>query len=252
MVARQTVVLQSQVLIRRLPSPQLSANLLVGCHLGWHMAADWPLWGATEENITKKEPLVHQKHTKKKKSNQLRNRKWNHKLSNSITRVVRILWVPTKRSRDILHQAKGITLIESTQIRWFSRWAGGGGWPSRAKLSGGQESQTKGQGTVWLPLKWAIAEAARQGPEGQIKDYSYDILLTEKRWSTRGAKGSGQTKAPRLKRKMLTLGSRICCCGMLCCWCWWRCRWLRTRHANHKSIWQRFGVWGLNLKNGVK
>ncbi len=67
MVARQTVVLQSRVQIRRLPSQQLSANLLVGCHLGWHMAAGWPLWGATEEKITKKEPLVHQKHTKKKK-----------------------------------------------------------------------------------------------------------------------------------------------------------------------------------------
>ncbi len=68
MVARQTVVLKSRVQIWRLPSPQLSANLLVGCHLGWHMSAGWPLWGATEEKITKKEPLVHQKHTKKKKS----------------------------------------------------------------------------------------------------------------------------------------------------------------------------------------
>jgi hypothetical protein len=38
-VARQTVVLQSRVRIRRLPSPQLTANLLVGCHLGWHLAA---------------------------------------------------------------------------------------------------------------------------------------------------------------------------------------------------------------------
>jgi hypothetical protein len=39
MVACQTVVLQSWVRIRRLPSPQLTANLLVGCHLGWHLAA---------------------------------------------------------------------------------------------------------------------------------------------------------------------------------------------------------------------
>ncbi len=31
-------------------------------------------------------------------------------------------------SRDILHRAEGITLIESTQIRWFSRWSGEGGW----------------------------------------------------------------------------------------------------------------------------
>jgi hypothetical protein len=38
-----------------------------------------------------------------------------------VTRVVGNLWVPTKRSKDILQQAKGITLIESTQVRWFSR-----------------------------------------------------------------------------------------------------------------------------------
>ncbi len=38
MVARQTVVLQSRVRIRRLPSSQLTANLLVGCHLGCHLA----------------------------------------------------------------------------------------------------------------------------------------------------------------------------------------------------------------------
>jgi hypothetical protein len=43
-------------------------------------------------------------------------------------------------------------------------------------LSGGQESQTKGQGTVRLPPQWATTEAARRGPEGQIKDYSHDKL----------------------------------------------------------------------------
>jgi hypothetical protein len=37
-VASLTVVLQSRVRIRRLPSPQLTANRLVGCHLGWHLA----------------------------------------------------------------------------------------------------------------------------------------------------------------------------------------------------------------------
>jgi hypothetical protein len=38
MVAHQTVVLQSWVRIRYLPSPQQTANLLEGCHLGWHLA----------------------------------------------------------------------------------------------------------------------------------------------------------------------------------------------------------------------
>jgi hypothetical protein len=41
-------------------------------------------------------------------------------------RVVGNLRVPTGQSNDILLQAKGITGIESTQIRWFSRWSGGG------------------------------------------------------------------------------------------------------------------------------
>ncbi len=38
-VACLTVVLQSRVQIWCLPSPQLTANLMVGCHLGWHLAA---------------------------------------------------------------------------------------------------------------------------------------------------------------------------------------------------------------------
>jgi hypothetical protein len=50
---------------QRLCSPQLTANLLMGCHLGWHLAAGWPLWGSIEEKIMKNEPLVRQKHIKK-------------------------------------------------------------------------------------------------------------------------------------------------------------------------------------------
>ncbi len=34
----------------------------------------------------------------------------------------------TMRSRDILNKPKGIILIESTKIRWFSRRSGRGGW----------------------------------------------------------------------------------------------------------------------------
>ncbi len=49
-VARLTVVLQSWVQIPRLPSPQLTANLLVSCHLGWR--ADL-LRGDSGENCEK-------------------------------------------------------------------------------------------------------------------------------------------------------------------------------------------------------
>jgi hypothetical protein len=41
--------------------------------------------------------------------------------SDGIMRVVGNLRIPTGHSKDILLQAKGITGIESTQIRWFSR-----------------------------------------------------------------------------------------------------------------------------------
>jgi hypothetical protein len=38
-----------------------------------------------------------------------------------IMRIFGNLRVPTGHSKDILLQVKGITGIESTQIRWFSR-----------------------------------------------------------------------------------------------------------------------------------
>jgi hypothetical protein len=67
MVAYQTVVLQSWVQIRRLPSPQLTANLLVGCHLRMALGCGLTsLRGNRGENY-ENEPLVRQKHTKKKK-----------------------------------------------------------------------------------------------------------------------------------------------------------------------------------------
>jgi hypothetical protein len=42
-----------------------------------------------------------------------------HNYKDSVMRVARILWVPIAL-KDILQKAKGITLIESNQIRWFS------------------------------------------------------------------------------------------------------------------------------------
>ncbi len=84
-------------------------------------------------------------------------------------RVVGNLRVPTGHSRDISHHAKG-TIGRSTQIRWFSQWSGGGGWSGRAVLSGGQESQTNGQGTVQLPPQWATTEAAKRGARGPNKE----------------------------------------------------------------------------------
>ncbi len=91
-------------------------------------------------------------------------------------RIVGNLRVPTGHSRDILLQAKGITGIESTQIRWFSRRSGGGGWSGRAWLSGGQESQTRAK---VLSNCHPSGQQLRQPDgkaKGQIKDYSHDSL----------------------------------------------------------------------------
>jgi hypothetical protein len=34
--------------------------------------------------------------------------------------------------RTFCFKPRGIILVESTQIRWFLRWSGGGGWSGRA------------------------------------------------------------------------------------------------------------------------
>ncbi len=138
-----------------------------------------------------------------------------HNCNDSVTRVVRNLRVPTKRSRYILQQAKGITLIESTQIRWFSRWSGGGGWSGRAKLCESESAKslkTKGQGTFRLPLKWTTAEADRLGATGPNKRATLTTYLLKERdlkaalhWSARqtgkGKRQPAKEKASRLKRK---------------------------------------------------
>ncbi len=133
-------------------------------------------------------------------------RLWNY-CSDGIMRVVGNLQVPTGHSKDILLQAKGITGIESTQIRWFSRWSGGGGWSGRAYLSGGQESQTRGQGTVQLPPQWAPTEAARL--EGQRPNKG---LLSQQFTKEHRAYSSSDWKHSEAKgqrRKTLTLCSNL-------------------------------------------
>jgi hypothetical protein len=66
-VAYQAVVLQSRVRIWHLPSPQLTANLLVGCHLKMALGCGLTSVRGNRGKNYKNEPLVPQKHTKKKK-----------------------------------------------------------------------------------------------------------------------------------------------------------------------------------------
>jgi hypothetical protein len=97
-----------------------------------------------------------------------------------VTRVVGNLRVPTKRSRDILQQAKGITLIESTQIRRSdgSRddQAGEAG-PVEQSSAEAKSLKLRAKG---LPGCHPSGQQPRQpdrGPEGQIKNYSHGNLL---------------------------------------------------------------------------
>ncbi len=67
MVAHQAVVLQSRVRIRRLPNPQLTANLLVGCHLGMALGCGLTSVRGNIGKNDENELLVPPKNTKKKK-----------------------------------------------------------------------------------------------------------------------------------------------------------------------------------------
>ncbi len=93
-------------------------------------------------------------------------------------RVVLKLWVPTKRSRDILQQAKGIIGIESTQmvLKMIRRGRLVGQSSAEAK-----SLKTKGQGTVRLPPQWATAKAARLGDSGPNKRATLMTYLLKKK-----------------------------------------------------------------------
>jgi hypothetical protein len=54
-----------------------------------------------------------------------------HNYNDSVTKVARRLWVLLCAQGTFCFRPRGITFIESTQIRWFSRGSGGGGWSGR-------------------------------------------------------------------------------------------------------------------------
>jgi hypothetical protein len=174
-------------------------------------------------------------------------------------RVVGNLQVPTKRPTDILQQAKGITLIESTEIRWFSRWSGGGSWSGRAEAQRRPRlSKLRAKRLSDYHSSEAVVEAARRGASGLNKRATLTTYLLKKGelkssslldW--KGQKAAHQRKGTTDKKeRTLTLNSRCCCRREG--WWWCRCRWVRTRHADHKSMWQHVSVWGLSSTSGFK
>ncbi len=99
----------------------------------------------------------------------------------SFKRIFGYLRVPNKPSRDILQQAKGIILIESTQIRWFLRWSSGGSWSGRAEAQRRPRvSKLRAKGLSDYHSSETIVEAARQGASGLNKRATLTTCLPKK------------------------------------------------------------------------
>jgi hypothetical protein len=67
-------------------------------------------------------------------------------------------------SRDILHQSKGITFVESTKIRWFSRRSGWGGWSLLSKAKGSKPLKEDHQAWVYSDQMVLIIARREAGP----------------------------------------------------------------------------------------
>ncbi len=154
-----------------------------------------------------------------------------------------------KCSRDILPQAKGIILIESTQIRSFSRWSGGGGWFGRAVAQ--QRLRISKLRAKDFPTTTQMRQQSRQpegGPVGPNKGLLSWHVYSKRRagkqllvWLKKGQKAARQIKSITDKKERIAYSNS----GWWCRWeKWrqWRWWWVRTSRANHKSMWQRFGV----------
>jgi hypothetical protein len=93
-------------------------------------------------------------------------------------RAAGILQVPIMLSRNILWQ----TLIESTQIRWFSRWSGWGGWSGRAvALQRPRVSKLGLKGPSNYHSNEMAVEAARWGASGPsltlLRRHSFSLIF---------------------------------------------------------------------------
>ncbi len=163
-----------------------------------------------------------------------------------VMRIVGNLRVLTGHSRDILLQAKGITGIESTQIRWFLRWSGGGAGPVEHSSAEAKSLKLEAKGLSGCHPSGQQPRQPDGEARGQIKDYSQDNLWKNTELEAALTGSTVRQKAKR--RKMLTLCSNLeIAVGMMSRR--WRCRWVRTTITDHKFVQQRYGIWGLIPEN---
>ncbi len=99
---------------------------------------------------------------------------------------------------------RGITLIESTQTWWFSRWSGGGGWSGRAiaqRRTWVSKLGLKGPSPTTIPMRWQSRRPGR-GQGGRVKG-----LLSP--GSTRRGELENSSRQPRGLIKLGQKGSPL-------------------------------------------
>ncbi len=139
---------------------------------------------------------------------------------------------------------RGIVLVESSQIRRFSRRSGGGGWSCRALAQ--QRLRFSKVGLKRLSdyhFNQTVVESARWGASVLNKRDTLTEYLLKKESRTTAlsltrhrAKGSLPEKNTTVKKELLTLTLGNVADGRSWSrWWWW---WVRTSQANHKSMWQ--------------
>jgi hypothetical protein len=147
---------------------------------------------------------------------------------------------------------------------WSSPLRSDGSWDDQVGEAGPVEQSSAVAKSLKLRAKglsdcYSSEQQPRQpdgGPVGQIKGLlSWHVYKRKESWkvalfwSTKGQKAACQRKSPWIKKDAYSK-LRSCSCRREG-WSWCRCRWMRTRRTDHKSMRQRFGVWELSLKNGV-
>jgi hypothetical protein len=109
-----------------------------------------------------------------------------YKSNSMITRTLGYYEFLPCTQRTFCSKPRGITLIESTQIRWFLRWSGRGGWSGRAIAQWRPRVSKLGlKGpSDYYSNEIAVEAAAWRGPLGWVKGYSHRESSQGESWIT--------------------------------------------------------------------
>ncbi len=178
--------------------------------------------------------------------------------NDGITRVIGNLRVPTGHPRTSCFKPRGSLGLSPLRSDGSCDGQAGEAGPVEHILAEAKSLKIKGQGAVRLPPQWATTEATRQGARGPNKEL-LSWQFTKRKQSLKQLWPEAQS-GKRQPAKEASIEKRKDAYSMLQSWScrrgrcrsWWRCRWMRTRIANHRSMWQRLGILGLSLGSEVK